>query len=119
MVQQLTMIVVEIAYAGAGEFGTLGAVSDLFALRTGPDVAFRAERYNFALAEASVALKILPLNFGQIRAHVLHEFFGFPIIASLGVQEHRTGATIKSAGCNQLFPVRGRLHSTSVFVFQA
>ncbi len=113
------MIIVEIAYAGAGEFGTLGAVSYLFALCAVPDVAFRAEGYYLALAEASLTLKILSLDFGLLRAQVFHEFSGFLITFAPGVQVYRTGAAIKSTGRNQIFPILGSLHGAKVLNLQA
>jgi hypothetical protein len=113
------MIIVEIAYAGAGEFGTLGAVSYLFALCTRADVAFRAEGYQLALAKTSLTLKILTLDFGLFRAQVFHEFFGFLVTFAPGVQVHRAGTAIKSTGRNQIFPVLGSLHGAKVLNLQA
>ena len=118
MVQQLPMVIVEIVYAYAGKFGTLGAMSYLFALRTGSYGAFRAEGYQFALTKASVTLKVLPLNFGLFRAQMLHEFFRFLITLVLGVQVYRTSAAIKSASRNQIFAIFGGLCSPNALNLQ-
>ena len=119
MVVQLSVIVVEISYTGAREFQTVGTVSYRFTLRTGPDGAFGAKGYQLPFTETSITLKVLPLDFGLLRAQLLHEFFGPLIAPALAVQVYRTGAAIKSAGCDQIFAVLGGLRSADAPNFQA
>jgi hypothetical protein len=118
MVLQLPIIIVEIRYAGAREFRTIGTKSDFFTFRTGPDGAFGAEGYQPALAETSVAQEVLPLNFGLPCAQLLHEFPCFLITFALRVQVDRTSAAIEPAGRNQALPIFPGLRRTNVLHIQ-
>jgi hypothetical protein len=94
MVQKVSVVVVEIGYSGAWEFRAVGAMRYLFAFCTRPDVAFCAEGYQFAFAQAAVALKIFTLDIRLFRAQLLHEFFGFIITLALCIQIDGTSTAI-------------------------